>query len=81
MGNKCDIKQFVSREKIDIFCEKYNVKFFETSSKDNIKINNLLDSVFIEYHEKKESKVIDKIDKRELIEVKADENDKKYFCW
>ena len=83
LGNKCDIKKFVSTEKIDIFCEKYNVKFFETSSKDNIKINNLLDSVFIEYHEKLEEKNKNKVinKNREIIEVNADENTRKYICW
>ena len=40
LGNKCDVNQYVSQDKIEIFCKKYNLKFFETSSKDNIKIKS-----------------------------------------
>ena len=78
IGNKCDIKSYVSKEKIEECCKKYNLKYFEISSKDNIKIQNILDNIFIEYNEKK-----DKLNKLDLEnKINLNDNKKKYFnCW
>ena len=48
LGNKSDLEHEVSKNEIEEFCQKNNVKYIETSSKNN-SISNLLELILEDY--------------------------------
>ena len=50
VGNKCDLEKErqVSKEEGEKYAEQYNVKFYETSAKDNININEIFQTLATE---------------------------------
>ena len=47
VGNKCDLQKEIEQEKIDAIANNYNLKYYETSAKENVEIDKLFEDISI----------------------------------
>ena len=87
IGTKCDLDRKISKEEGEKIAIENNIKFFETSAKENINVNETFESLTLEilkYMEEEEkidgnSKSV-VIDRESVKEKEKKEKEKKKCC-
>ena len=79
VGNKCDLQKEIEQEKIDAIANNYNLKYYETSAKENVEIDKLFEDIsIILYQGSNSNKNTEQ--KKIKINSQLQEENKKHSC-
>ena len=76
VGNKSDLDHKVSREKVESIAEKYKIKYFETSAKDNSNVYEVFQCLANDIH----SRLENPNEPSNVIKIDHDDNKKNGCC-